>query len=120
MGGGTSYAGVINRIVKKYAKTSGDPAYILFVTDGDNSDKKPAENAVIEASKYPIFWQFVGIGKGEFQFLEKLDTLKGRIVDNANFFAVNDINEITDQELYQRMLAEFPLWLKAAKEKGIY
>jgi len=49
-----------------------------------------------------------------------LDNLKGRVVDNANFFAVNDINKITDQELYQRMLTEFPLWLKAAKEKGIY
>jgi len=75
---------------------------------------------MIEASKYPIFWQFVGIGKSSFDFLEKLDNLKGRVVDNANFFAVNDINAITDQELYQRMLTEFPLWLKAAKEKGIY
>ncbi len=120
MRGGTSYADVIKRIVKKYTKTAGDPAYVLFVTDGDNSDKKQAEAAIIEASKYPIFWQFVGIGKSSFDFLEKLDNLKGRVVDNANFFSVNDINAITDQELYQRMLTEFPLWLKAAKEKGIY
>ncbi len=120
MRGGTSYAGVIKRIVKKYTKTKGDPAYVLFITDGDNSDKKQAESAIVEASKYPIFWQFVGIGKSKFDFLEKLDTMQGRLIDNANFFAVNDINAIADEELYRRMLGEFPSWLKSAKEKGLY
>lgn len=120
MRGGTSYAGVMKRIIKKYTKTAGDPAYVMFITDGDNSDKKQAEAAMIEASKYPIFWQFIGIGKSSFDFLEKLDNLKGRVIDNANFFAVNDIGEIADEELYRRMLGEFPLWLKAAKEKGLY
>lgn len=120
MRGGTSYAGVIKRIVKKYSKTAGDPAYVLFITDGDNSDKKQAESAIAEASKYPIFWQFVGIGKSKFDFLEKLDTMQGRFIDNANFFAVNDINAIADEELYRRMLGEFTSWLKLAKEKGLY
>ena len=116
----TKYAGVMNRIVKKYTSEKGDPAYVLFVTDGDNSDKPQAEKAIVAASKYAIFWQFVGIGSGKFEFLAGLDTMSGRFLDNANFFALNDIDSISDEELYQRMLVEFPSWLKAAKEKGIY
>jgi hypothetical protein len=118
--GKTNYAGVINRIVEKYTTEPGDPAYVLFITDGDNHDKAEAEEAIVKASKFPIFWQFVGIGGSTFEFLDKLDTMSGRFIDNANFFALNDINRVSDEDLYQRMLVEFPSWLKEAKQKGIY
>jgi len=118
--GKTNYAGVINRIIEKYTTEPGDPAYVLFVTDGDNHDKEGAEKAIVDASKVPIFWQFVGIGGSKFEFLDKLDTMPGRFIDNANFFALNDIDRISDEELYKRMLVEFPSWLKEAKQKGIH
>lgn len=118
--GKTNYAGVINRIVEKYTTEPGDPAYILFITDGDNHDKAEAEEAIVKASKFPIFWQFVGIGGSTFEFLDKLDTMSGRFIDNANFFALNDIDRVSDDDLYQRMLVEFPSWLKEARQKGIY
>lgn len=118
--GKTNYAGVINRIVEKYTTEPGDPAYVLFITDGDNHDKAEAEEAIVKASKFPIFWQFVGIGGSTFEFLDKLDTMSGRFIDNANFFALNDIERVSDEDLYQRMLVEFPSWLKEAKQKGIY
>jgi hypothetical protein len=120
--GKTNYAGVINQIVEKYTTEPGDPAYVLFITDGDNHDKAEAEEVIVKASKFPIFWQFVGIGgrRSTFEFLDKLDTMSGRFIDNANFFALNDIDHISDDDLYRRMLVEFPSWLKEARQKGIY
>ena len=128
----TCYAGVIRRITHHYVPTPGllgnlltrtatkhDPAYVLFVTDGDNRDPVEAEQALIEASDKPIFWQFVGVGPSNFSFLKQLDTLPGRHIDNANFFQVNDIARIDDAELYRRLLGEFPSWLDLAREHGV-
>jgi len=95
------------------------PAYVIFLTDGDNSDHKQAEEVIREASHEEIFWQFVGIGSSSFGFLEKLDNLDGRYIDNANFFQINDLDKINDNELYSRLLNEFPSWLKLARDKNI-
>lgn len=117
--GGTNYAPVIEMVTKKYTSEKGDPAYVMFVTDGDNGDKRQATAAITEAAKHGIFWQFIGIGGASFSYLETLDTMEGRVIDNANFFDVNDIKSIDDNELYRRMLVEFPSWLKESAEKGI-
>jgi hypothetical protein len=114
----TRYSEVI-KLVTKDMMTPGDPAYVMFITDGDNSDKPATTAAVIEAANYGIFWQFIGIGRAGFGYLEKLDDMDGRKVDNANFFSVNDINRIEDKELYERMLNEYPDWLTKAKSLGI-
>jgi hypothetical protein len=45
--------------------------------------------------------------------------MSGRLVDNADFFHVDDLGKITDEQLYERLLNEFPSWLKAARLKGI-
>lgn len=112
--GGTHYAPVMNDIARKYTKE--DPApiadYIIFITDGDAMDASNAKQAVIANSYLPIFWQFVGIGHAQFKFLEELDNMEGRYVDNANLFPLPDIMNISDDEIYDRLLAEFPTWLK--------
>ncbi len=112
--GATNYAPVMNDIMKKYLEE--DPAdlpdFILFITDGANADKAAAKKTLTEASKHPIFWQFIGIGKNEFPFLEKLDEMEGRYVDNANFFAIDNLVDISDDDLYNKLLDEFPGWLK--------
>jgi hypothetical protein len=128
----TCYAGAIQRITRHYAPpprlfgsllgrtaTKPDPAYVLFVTDGDNSDPVETEQALIAASDKPIFWQFVGVGTSNFSFLKRLDTMPGRHIDNANFFQVNDIARIDDGELYRRLLGEFPAWLELARRHDI-
>ncbi len=51
--------------------------------------------------------------------MHKLDELSGRLIDNAGFMHVNDLDEIEDAELYDRLLNEFPHWLAKAREKGI-
>lgn len=117
--GGTIYGKVIEDIIKYYTieEPMNIPSYVIFITDGDNSDKSKATNEIIEASKCPVFFQFVGIGGSSFDFLEKLDTMNGRYVDNANFFQIGDIDKIDDEELYKMLLAEYPQWLEYPEVK---
>lgn len=110
--GGTYYAPVMRDVVETY-KGSNLPAYVLFITDGNNSDKAETDKIIIEASKKPIFWQFVGIGGASFNYLEQLDDMSGRYVDNADFFAVSGMDSIT----YNKLLDEFPGWLQNDKVK---
>lgn len=74
---------------------------------------------MIDASQHNIFWQFVGLGNANYGVLQKLDDLPGRFIDNADFFALDDLDKITDEELYDRLLNEFPQWLREARAKGI-
>lgn len=146
---GTNYAGVMQRILNKYVphatqqpssqsksifgdlfsskepihKKTGapleEPVYVIFVTDGNNFDHGRSERMMQLASHYGIFWKFVGIGSSSFPFLERLDDLRGRLIDNAHFFHLNDLEEVGDEELYRRLLIEFPEWIKVAKDKGL-
>ena len=45
--------------------------------------------------------------------------MTGRIVDNCNFFSLDNITQLPDEHLYDLLLEEFPDWIKAAKHKGI-
>ncbi|RYX96960.1 hypothetical protein EON78_05490, partial [bacterium] len=45
--------------------------------------------------------------------------MSGRKVDNANFIHIDDLKNIKDDELYRRLLEEFPYWLNQAKEMKI-
>lgn len=119
--GGTNYAGVMNDIVKQYTKKepADIPTYVVFITDGDCWDSAEAEKAIKNASKYNIFWQFVGIGNDDFAFLKRLDDMSGRVLDNADFFPCNDISKISDEELYKRLLNEFDSWVVNARARGM-
>lgn len=119
--GGTEYAPVIKDVCHKYMKEEPDniPTLVLFITDGDNSDKMETTHIIKKASKYPIFWQFVGIGNSRFSYLEQLDEMEGRYIDNANFFSVNDLDRLSDEELYNRLLGEYPDWINKAKRVGL-
>ncbi|WP_051964847.1 VWA domain-containing protein [Deinococcus misasensis] len=94
---------------------SKDPVYVVFLTDGENYDEPETRQALIELSAFPVFVKFLGIGSSRFPMLEKLDTMDGRVVDNANFQAITDIARISDEELYHRLLVEVSDWEQAAK-----
>jgi hypothetical protein len=109
-------------LVRKYAyedPIAGLPVYVLFFSDGGVADGPKIAKLLREVSSLPIFWQFVGIGESEFGILRKLDTLTGRVVDNAGFFALDDLDTVSDEELYTRLLQEFPSWLAAARAAGV-
>ncbi len=95
------------------------PAYVIFITDGANSDHGATESILKEVSNYGLFFQFVGIGSASFPFLEKLDNLAGRLIDNANFFKVTSLDAMSDDDLYNKLLGEFPDWLKLARTNNL-
>jgi stress response protein SCP2 len=125
------------------------PVYVMFVTDGQTTDQSGTKHQVEWSSYEPIFWQFMAIGQssrnvdaggpaplskkkqgrfssrlasmmsGDFQFLEELDDMPGRYIDNADFFSVSDPMAISDDQLYDLMMNEYPGWLQEAQRKGL-
>jgi stress response protein SCP2 len=117
------YAPVIQKIIQKYSNAgkSTPPVYVLFITDGDCQDEMQAESVLKQSESMGIFWQFVGLGEklSRFGFLNRLDNLSGRAIDNVNFLHLPDIEKTNDIDLYKGLLKEFPQWIQQAKQKGI-
>ncbi|MGW4482045.1 VWA domain-containing protein [Rhodococcus triatomae] len=95
------------------------PTLVLFFSDGGVYRNREIEEQLRAAVPEPIFWQFVGLGRAGFGILEKFDTLTGRLVDNVGFFSVDKIDTIPDNELYDRLLSEFPSWVTGARRHRI-
>jgi hypothetical protein len=55
----------------------------------------------------------------DFSFLTELDEMGGRFLDNASFFAVADPGELSDSQLYDLMMTEYPDWLRQAATRGL-
>ncbi|WP_370411900.1 VWA domain-containing protein [Streptomyces fradiae] len=125
--GKTSYHLAMDAVIDHYLDSGTDaPALVVFQTDGGPINRPAAERYVCKAARLPLFWQFVGFGdpgSRQFDFLRKLDELAvpaKRAVDNAGFFhAGKDPRKVPDAELYDRLVAEFPGWLAAARAQGI-
>ncbi len=119
------------------APLKGMPVYVMFVTDGATFDEQGARAQVVSSSYEPLFWQFMAIGRSSksvdlaksgpapvggaraFQFLEELDDMPGRYLDNADFFAVSDPGNLSDDQLFDLLMTEYPSWLTQARQKGL-
>ncbi|MGG3451146.1 VWA domain-containing protein [Domibacillus aminovorans] len=99
-------------------------------------DESLTKSMLQSASYEPLFWQFMAIGKSnkslkkkkgmfnslftsDFRFLEALDDMSGRFIDNADFFSIEDPSSIPDDELYNLLMQEYPAWVKEARSKGL-
>lgn len=91
------------------------PTFVLFITDGDNFDKENTDKIIREISERNMFIQFVGIGSDKFKYLEKLDELSGRKVDNTGFVKFESIEKADDSKVYKKVLKEYTKWLKNYK-----
>jgi hypothetical protein len=119
--GSTDYAAAIRHVAAEYRASEEarqHPALVIFQTDGEPDSRRDAEQALRDASHLPIFWAFVGFG-GRVQFLELLDTLSGRTVDNASFFHAARPAAVSDADLYDGITREYAQWLTAARAAGI-
>jgi stress response protein SCP2 len=144
--GGTDYSKAIalmrefyfgSKQARKKPHSASLPVYVLFLTDGACGNPDRTREQLRWSSYEPIFFQFMAIGiskkevwtKGggffqrlltdDFSLLEELDNLSGRYVDNANFFSVRDPEAISDDQLYDLLMGEYPDWLKLARQHGL-
>lgn len=115
--GRTCYAPVLEDIMKKYFSLGlkKESVFLVFITDGGNSDKNATDKIIRDSSKKDIFIKFIGMGKEEFPYLEKLDDLAGREVDNTAFSKIEDFEKVSDETLYKILLDQYPEWVE---EKG--
>jgi hypothetical protein len=117
--GGTNYAPAMHHVADDHRRSgSTDPALVIFQTDGAPGDQMATEQTLRDLSKEPLFFATVGFG-GSIQFLERLDDLTGRAVDNASFFHAANPRAVSDEALYDGLTSEFAQWLTAARAAGI-
>ncbi len=121
-GGTNNEPPVMADVIHKYTVEEPNihlPTYIIFFSDGGVSSKSKIVRLITESSHHNLFWQFVGLGNANYGVLRELDDLPGRFIDNADFFELDDISKVSDEELYDRLLNEFPGWIEEAKRKQI-
>ncbi|MBK3631598.1 VWA domain-containing protein [Streptomyces sp. MBT97] len=117
--GSTDYVAAMKAAIAEHQNAfTTEPGLIIFQTDGEPDDRWAAERLLKKASKLPIFWAFIGFGD-RVSFLEKLDDLRGRKVDNAAFFHAANPHTVTDEQLYDGITSQFAQWLTAARAAGI-
>ena len=110
----------IRQVVKHYASMGLSlPAYVLFISDGGVHDNGGITKAIIDSCKLPIFWQFVGLGGNGYGILKRLDTMQGRFIDNCNFFELDNLHQVSEEQLYDMMLSEFPQYIKEARKLSL-
>ena len=113
-------AGVMKAVTDFYQNDGLNvPVYILFISDGGVRDTGGITKIMVEAANLPIFWQFVGLGGRSYGILKDLDDMTGRLIDNCSFFGLDDLDDISEEALYENMLEEFPSWLTEACEIGL-
>ncbi|PQJ71321.1 hypothetical protein BTO01_08540 [Vibrio jasicida] len=118
LGIGNNEPPVMEEVIDFYADSK-IPAYVIFITDGGIYKNELIENIVRESASKPLFWKFVGLGGSNYGVLETLDDMDGRIVDNADFFSIDNFSSLKDGELYDQLLDEFPCWVQQAKSNDI-
>ena len=135
--GTTDYAAAFSAVLKHYGLSpkasggllrrrsyepvgaaDGQPVLAVFLTDGAPNSRTEAVTEITRASYTPVFWQFLSIGSESIAFLQKLDDLEDRYVDNADYKPVGNVDKTRPEDLYGMFLDEYPGWLAEERRRG--
>lgn len=124
--GPTSFAPLIRQAIKLVRETN-EYHILLIVADGQVSVKQVQETqeAIIEASSYPLSIVMVGVGDGPWQLMENFDDeLPQRRFDNFQFVAFEEVAakypwERCELAFATHALMEVPEQYRAVKKLGL-
>lgn len=123
--GATNYSPVLTENLKAFEnrglfgnKALDKPVLIIMPTDGTNYDIKDTNDIIRKMSATGMFIATIGIGDQNFDYLQSIDTMTGRKLDNVSFTRAVDIERMPDEELYRNVLGEYAKWIPQARAKG--
>lgn len=89
--GPTSFGPLIRQTID-IVKHLGTYHILIIITDGEINDGGDTENAIVEASHYPISIITIGVGDSSFELMKKFDDeLPRRKFDNFQFVNYNEV-----------------------------
>lgn len=110
----TNYSDTIKNIALHHRKHGeGLPGLVIFQSDGSpytghGNARGDAVKALRSVSGDDLFFAFVGFGTREtVDFLFQLDTIDGRVRDNASAYVSENYAEVDEADLYNGILGEF-------------
>lgn len=127
MSGPTSFAPIIRQAIK-LIRENNDHTILLIVADGavSESEMKSTQDAIQEASMYPLSIVVVGVGDGPWGTMEEYDDwLRKRVFDNFHFVNYNRIcgpagSRERSESFACEALTEVPSQYAAAKLLGYF
>ena len=93
------------------------PILVLFLTDGRLQSDWEIEEILIKTSRFPVFWQFIGLYGEEYGVLNHLDEIDGRRTQNAAFLKMEDFDDFMDSGFYRTIFANTAAWLEELGRK---
>ena len=75
------------------------------------------EEILIKTSRFPVFWQFIGLYGEEYGVLNHLDEIDGRHTQNAAFLKMEDFDDFMDSGFYRTIFANTAAWLEELDRK---
>jgi len=96
-----------------------EPTFVLFFSDGGVYRQARSSGSCAAPSSELDLLAVRGMGQANYGVLELFDTIAGAPCGQHRLLCVDDIAKLSDEELYDRLLTEFPSWLKAAHAAGV-
>lgn len=109
--------------IEQFRSSSFEPVFIQCIALGADYDPTVGSITVTKKGLFGFGGRTEMVDNeppAEFEFLARLDSnISGRLVDNAGFFATLSPDALSDEAFLNRMMGEYPGWLKLAKNAGL-
>ncbi|NJL15470.1 MAG: VWA domain-containing protein, partial [Microscillaceae bacterium] len=115
-----------------------NPLLVVCITQGQTQNQEAAIEQLVAASDEPIFWIFISVPSSVARrplhepslhlrrppadapsFLQYLDHMPGRYLDNVHYFHLEHPGEVSQEVLLEQILHEYSHWLSQVKKLGL-